>query len=322
DEETASLLKEAMVSTGDSAAIVGALKAGIGNVSIFAEALGEVMDPSTVSELESLLDRVDREVRKVLLRGLEKIGSASSFDSLVKALNDADGHVRGLAARAVVATGDTRGVGVLRDALVKEPFSDVREVIGAALSSCRGGGVEGVFEDLLQSENPSLRTVAVKGFGRLKTAGAMAFLKEAAADKDPDVRKEAVLALGLFDEDDAVGAIVSGALADDKREVKMAALQVAGAMGDGEKILIEAVGNSDMWVRFKAVSILGEKRAAAAEDAIIGLLLGDEPPVKIACIKALGNMRSARAVGVLKGFIDHADPYIREAARNAVKGSL
>lgn len=317
DEESKELLKHALVTIGNSAVIVEALEKDIGNKSVLAEALGEIGDPSTIDEIKSLLHRVDRETEKALLKSLEKISSASSFETLVDALHDKDGHVRGLAAKALGRLGDKMAAPILLEALVKEPYPDVQERIGEVLSGYKGDEMKDLFIKLLSHEKPAMRIIAVKSLGRLKGKGAKEILAGMLTDNEPMVRKEAVKSLGEFEGED-ISDVVSGSFRDDNASIRLAALEVIGARNGGQSRLMELLKDENMWVRFRAVEILGERKANEAEDAIMNLLSRDELPIKIVSVKALGRLGSKKALPLLKDFVYHSDPYLSAAAKDAV----
>jgi len=318
DEETISLLKDALIGIGDSDAIVEALKVERRGISILAEVLGEIGDPSALLEIQSLFDKVDRDVRKVLLKGIERIGDPSSLDTLVMALQDRDGHVRGLAARVLREIGNEKAIPLLYDALLKESYSDVKEVIGESLSSYEGGVVKERFIALSCEKDPSLRVIGVRGLGGIDTEDSRQALIKALNDSSPMVRKEAIRSLGRFKGLD-ITSLLAGSLEDDERDVRMAVLDVLESIDGGEGLLISAMKDRDMWVRFRVVNILGEKKGGIPEDAIIALLINDEIPVKIACANLLGDRGSKGAIPILEGLKGHSDPYLRDAVKAALE---
>ncbi len=318
DEESKDLLKDALVTVGDSDCLITALKSNMGNVAVFLEALGEIGGSSAEKELRSFLGKVDRETKKILLSSLQRAGKASSFESFVDALDDEDGHVRGLAARALGEIGDKRAVPVLHDAILKEPYNDVQETMADALVCYRGEGIEEVFVDIYSSAKSSLRVVAIRCLAMLKTEKAREILLDAANDGEIEVKKEAVSCLVDLKGNDILVAI-KFALHDSNRDVRMTAVEVLGARDDGGKALVGVLKDDDLWIRFKAVGMLGDKKVEGVEDALIGLLEKDEPPVKIASAKALGQTGSDKALDVLKRFTNDKDIYLRDAARDAFR---
>ncbi|MBI5328536.1 MAG: HEAT repeat domain-containing protein [Deltaproteobacteria bacterium] len=317
DEETVSLLRHAMAAVCDSSVIVDALKKGYRNISVFAEALGDIGDQSSFEHLKSIIENVDREAKKALLGTLEKIEAASSFDTLANAMQDKDGHVRKVAARILGNMKDKMAVPLLFNALLNEPYKDVQEALGEALFCYSGDDVEGLLIKLLNNEKTSLKIIAVRGLGKLKTDNSRNALIQAVKRSEPDIRSEAVKSLGRFEADDITG-IVSKFLKDESKTVRLSALEVMRTRDQECRFIIDAADDEDMWIRFRAIEILGEKNVKDAEGFIIDKLMNDELPVKAACIKTLGSIGSKNSLYVLKGFIDHSDPYLSAAARGAL----
>jgi len=320
DEETQQLTREALIASGDSKTILQALKTSDkDNMAILVEVLGEIGDPTVVRELQSLMNRVDRDTKKKILSSLEKIDPKLSFDTFIEALKDLDGHVRGIAARALGRLQDKRAIPFLLDALLREPYRDIKEIIGEALSSYKEKVVEETFIGLLDQEREDLRVIAIRGLGQFKTERAKDCLLRTLKDKGPGVRKEVLRALGNFKGTD-IAEMVAEALKDPERDVRIVAVEILGNDPTGYPYLLQALEDRDMWVRFKAVALLGERRVGSAEEAIIDLLSREEmTPVKVACLKALGMIGSARGIALLRKYTRHDDPYLREAARKALE---
>ncbi len=319
DEETSKLLREALVTVGTSGALIKRLKSNISSMSIFIDALGEMGDSSVVHDLKSLIDMVDRDTKKILLKSLEKIGKASSFDTISDALRDKDGHVRKIAAVSLGEIGERRAIPLLHEAILKEPFRDVQEAMADVLSDFKGEEVEEVFISLLGSEKPALRVIALHCLGRLQVERAReAVINSIYSDKDVKVREEAVRCLRNFTGEDTL-KVLGDILNDREKDLRIAAIEVLDGRGDGDALLIGALGDSDIWVRFKVVNMLAERDTEGIEGRLIELLLGDEIPVKVAAARALGRVGTGKAVEALKRFEGHEDSYLSDAAIEAIK---
>ncbi len=318
DIELKNALKDALVNTGDGSVVADTIKMEMKGLSLLIEALGEIGDPATVKEMQELLGGIDRETKKILLTSLEKIGDASSFDSLVKTLKDDDGHVRELAAKALGRISDERVVPILFDALLREPYRNVRDVMSDVLSTFDES--EQLFIDLLENEDDEIRVIAVKALGRLcgdRCLKCLSGLKQVLHDENTTVRKEAVKALGLCD-DVEVSSLLANFIKDKDKDVRIAVIDAIAGKDGGTRTLLYALNDSDMWVRFKAVTAIGAKKVAEAEDTLIKLLRTDEIPVKIACAKALEEVGSKRVLDVLKDYTDHEDSYLRGAVMEII----
>ena len=319
DEETRDALKRAIIACADTDKIVEALTGRSERVLVFVEALADIKDPSTVEVLASTLKKsTDTKVRVKALQALGNIATSETYDSLVEALQNDHGNTRKAAARGLSNLVDTRAVAPLLEALLKEPYDDVIEAIASSLSSLPGASVEETFISLLSSEREAMRVVGLNGLAGIPTEKSSKALSALLTDEEASVRSAAVSAIGAFD-GEAAADLLSRALEDPEKEVRLAALDVFSSRSGGEKFIMKGLDDADMWVRFKAASSLAEKKYHAAEEKLIELLRDDEVPVQITAARALAGLSSVKAADTLRGFLDHSDSNLREAAAAALE---
>ncbi len=317
DEETRGYLKDAIVALADIGKLIAAMsKYPLHNLT-FVEAFSDLKDPDTVEPITTLLDTdPDAKVKRAAIEALGNIGTPNTFDTLVVALKDSEGNVRKNAVEALGKLGDDRVVPVLIDMLLVEEFDDVKDAIGQSLSMFSGVEVESAYVSLLDNKDMAIRVVGIDGLGSLKSDGAKNRLMEALGDNDARIRSECIRALGGYEDSD-ISTILSGALADKDKQVRMTAIEALGNRGE-EKLTVGALGDEDMWVRFKVANILAEKQVPESEEKLVELLKNDEIPVQVACAKALGTLGSKKAVDTLKGLTDHDDSNLKNAATEAL----
>lgn len=317
DEMTRSYLKDAIIALADINKITVAMSEYAKQALTFVEALAELKDPSTVESLIVLLEtNPDKKVKKIVIDALGNIGTSNTYDTLVDSLGDDESNVRKSAAIALGKLGDTRAVAPLLEFLLRAEYDDVKEVIGESLTILGGPEVESAYVSLLDNEDMTIRVVGLEGLGNLKTDGAKKCLIETLGDDDAKIRSECIRALGGFEGDD-ISTILTGALSDKEKDVRMGAIEVLGNRGE-EKLLLGALDDEDMWVRFKVANIFAEKQVPESEDKLVELLKNDEIPVQVACARALGALASGKAVETLKGLIDHKDNNLKNAAIEAL----
>ncbi len=327
DEEMKTLVKEALKAPGDSRSIVECLGRVERNLDVLIEALGEIGDDVAIHTLEDLFDRAGRDAKRVIMKVLARAGT--SLELAIGGLSDPDGHVRKAAARALSrVAGDPEGAGKAMEALyraiLQEPYEDVLEVMVDALSSLgtveplKGKAVS-MLERLLHHERPSVRRSALRG---LRIAqGIDSYLGEALKDPSPEVRKEAVSMACLLENP---LSILEPAIKDPDRRVRLEAVKFLEGVGNGLDTLLKALDDEDIWVRYKAVEAIesfipemGERRQEV-EDTLLTLLLQDEIPVKVACVKVLDRMGSEKALPVLRRFEGHEDPYLSRCVKEVL----
>jgi HEAT repeat protein len=320
DEDTRAMLKDAIIKSGDLGRIVAALKVFSHRALVFVEALAEVADPSTVGPLSDLLaESKDSKVRRVIVEALGTARSPGAYGPLVAALKDPDGTVRKFAAKGLAGLGDARAVEALFSAMTREgEYDDVKDAIGDALAEFEGDRVEGLFVDLLKGRDFASRAVAVRGLGKLSTERARTALAGALNDNDPQIRCEAVRAIGYSGGAGLAGLVIK-ALDDADKDVRLTALDIVAWLPDADPHVTKSLRDADVWVRFRAASLAAEKAIASAEDELIERLKTDEIPVKVASAKALGAIRSKKAIKTLTAFLNHEDANLSSAAADALQ---
>jgi HEAT repeat protein len=317
DEMTRSYLKDAIVGLADINKITVAMSEYSGHSLVLVEALAEIADPSTVESLLAHMETgPDKKVKRTIIEALGNIGTPNTFDTLVEALSDDEGHVRKMAVVALGKLGDKRAVGPLVELILRAEYDDVKDAIGKALSLFEGSEVEEAYVSLISNDDIATRVVGIEGLGSLKSASAKGKLLEILGDDDPKIRSECIRALGALDADD-ISTVLSGALKDKDKQVRTAAIEALGSRGE-EKLIVGALDDEDMWVRFKVANILADKNVPESEDKLVELLENDEIPVRVASARALGALKSKKAVATLKKLSSHDDSNLRNAAEEAL----
>ncbi len=315
DKEKWTLLKDTIVSIADPDTLVKEIEEFQSLPSVLIEAVAEIADADNLHLLHMLLKTAERDEKKVIIKALERIASPSSFRPLVSAVHDDDGHVRECAARALARVGGRRAISVLKKALLREPYRNVQEVMGAILSSFKDRGLEDFFVRLMKKESLSLRIVGIRGLGEIGGERAIRHLVESLDSDDPELRKEAIHAIGRIGDKESLAQVVR-CVNDPDRGVRLAALQVIGEQDDFDDAIVDALSDEDVWVRSMAVRLIGERGIKGTEKALIELLKFDKPPVKVACMKALGRFDTVDSREAIGAFVDHSDPILRETARS------
>jgi HEAT repeat protein len=266
---------------------------------IAVEVIGQLQCPEAVPRLIAVLNGDLREVRRSAVLALAEIGGDAVLPVLRTCVDDRDGHVRNAAMSALGGIRDKNSFDHLLRHLAVENYKDVLEVNVRALLMISEQRVAAVMKKLAPavkellgrctnnidmllalSAEPELaiRIAALAGLGRQRDDRARTRLAEALQDKDPEVRKAAVIALGQLNAVD---------------ELK------------------KALGDKDMWVRLYAVKALGETGDAETAKAVIPLLYDTETPVVLSAVDALVQSGNSSAVA-LSALQNHRDERVRE----------
>jgi len=138
-------------------------------------------------------------VRQRSARALGIIADPAARDGLLGLLEDPNNLVRFNAAAALAAMDDSQGIDFLFDALQNEdPILRANAVKFLTQVQRRSGAVEGQLLEALGNDNPLSRAGAAQVLGEARVAGAVQALLTATGDKVPDVRCNAIIALGLI----------------------------------------------------------------------------------------------------------------------------
>ncbi len=162
-----------------------------------------------------------------------------------------------------------------------------REAAATALGRFGAPAVEPLAA-LLAEGDAEVRWWAARALAEVGQPGGLAPLIEALGDGDPDVRACAALALGHVGGDGAAAALAQ-ALADESAFV-------ASIAGD-------------------ALSMIGE----AAVDALAARLDDPSAHVRLLAVRALGRIKSQRAIGPLFGVLEDPSYLVRHYAHEALE---
>jgi len=239
------------------------------------------VQPSVVA-LSKMLSDADKNVRMVVVEALGQLRDSEAVPLLSNCLRDASWEVRGAAAGALALMGERSTVPLLIEAL-KDPDADVRMAVAEALGVI--GDVEAIEPLILaqlDSETP-VRQTALKAIMRVDYR----WYRNARAYRMLPVLKRAVRG-----EDYSIRAAATELL-ERIFSIKRHALRNVSA--DPE----------------------ADRRIQAAE-VLITCLWDDDPLLAGAAAEALGQLRSRRAIDVLKVKSEDKHPWVSQQAAQAL----
>jgi HEAT repeat protein/S1-C subfamily serine protease len=325
--------------------------------------------PAEASDVASLIKSLESPEPPKRARAAEVLGEVgadakAAVPHLVKLLKDKDESVRKNSVQAIVQIGSlTQGdlPGVV-DA-IKDPNPDIKV---SAITAIQLMGPEAdiaipsLIEALHDPQTP-VRLHAAKALGAM-TATAKAAIPTLAkvleADKSPDVRAEAVLALSKMGPDARVALpSLEAALKDPNLDVRLGILSAIESIGPDAKILapllVKTMKEKNRDYRAGVIKALGAIGPDAAKDSLeplisslqegrlrrdatealskmgkpavkplIALLIARDPNIRICAVVALGEIGpdAKSAVDLLNRLarVDRAQE-VRDAAKDAVK---
>jgi HEAT repeat protein/MFS family permease len=161
----------------------------------------------------------------------------------------------------------------------------------------------------LDDAHPHVRREAVLALGRLGGPEAVAALKRLAADPKNDLQPEAVVALDLLAEADAV-------LHSRVNELRRTE---PGLSYNEVRRLVDQLDDADPHVRREAVQALGRSGGSdLAVAALIGVLDSPQPDLQAEAAIALGETRDLRAVTPLLKKLQDSNEIVREDVAGAL----
>jgi len=226
-------------------------------------------------------------------RVLGRLSVPESKPLLVERLRDRDPAVR---REAIGALGELQAVEALEEVMgAIEAAGDWGNLLAViALVRMGRGSVPRIGALLRSSRSPAMTKALLQATGQLGAAADPALVRALTTHGDPEVRVEAIRALGTLEPDpDAVAACLR-AMDDYEWPVRALAACSLGRLGDTRAIerLRQAMGDSAYWVRHHAAEAMGAL-GEPGEKALRGAGADPNPFVRDMAAQAL-YLRAAR----------------------------
>ncbi|MGA1839301.1 MAG: HEAT repeat domain-containing protein [bacterium] len=312
------------------------------DVRIFsASILGEIKDPMAVDDLIEALTDSNENVRHASIESLGKIGDIRAVEPLINCLSQ-DYWIQYPAIMALGNIGDRSAIKHLIKLLNDEKL---RDAVIEALGNIGDVSVIPVMSDMLFHNNdPSLRNDMIASLVNIqrmaKPDGAclpsiknvlnndelINHLLDSLKDKDHEVKKNAIIALGWLKEKKAVedlldliddydleeyvvGSLVSigvkalpeliNKLQNSDPKIQISLIQCIYWIGDIEGVAacIPLLESKNSEVRYHAMmAISNNLDMKEVEDALLGLLSDPDPDIQEALVEILGKLSSKRLI--------------------------
>ncbi|MBF0328286.1 MAG: HEAT repeat domain-containing protein [Nitrospirae bacterium] len=275
------------------------------------EILGETKSKKSVSRLLNYLNDMRRDLRRASAEALGEIQDPDpdAIKGLLDASHqDVDSHVRRTSIDALGNIKSKAAVKPLLELMEVERYRDVLERIVKALLNIDaesflaniGGYNETVKEiiadtvsdldvllKLSEDNSKKVKSAAIHSLGKVGTAAALLKLSSFLSDSDSDIRRAAVVGLG--------------------------------EAGYCSQDLINALHDSDPWVRFYTIKSVGFSCDRERSIELIRDMLDDEfIPVVMSAIDAIMNLGGREAYEVLSAHEEHPNPDVRDKIREAL----
>jgi HEAT repeat protein len=320
-------------------------------------ALERIPDPGAPAALRSALETTEGDLLIGVITSLGSLRDEDAVEALTRLSRDEDAPISGAALRALGRIATPPAVGVVQAALssgredaasatllaAEEQRAHGHEDVAIALYDavrsadvprpCRLGATRGAIVsrrsvpfllEQLGSDDRAIRDVALGAIREMPSSGLADALHARLASAGPDLRLQLTLALRDC-HNEASFAVVRAELADDSEAVRLAALTVVSAVGQGPELAtalldVVAAGRSPA-EKQAAMELLTRMEGGAEVDRVIlGRLAADETvDARIDVIRVLGDRRVQDAVDDLLAQARDPNPRVRVAALRAMR---
>jgi HEAT repeat protein len=175
----------------------------------------------------------------------------------------------------------------------------------------------------LTDADPHVRECAIRVAGYFGFEDCIAGIFDRLGDDDEAVRRSAIEQLPTLDDPHSLRVLLAALREETPRNRAAAAHALRSVAGEGvETALIDALHDSDTWVRYFAAGSLAARGGSPAIDPLRQAARGDPAPhVRIAAVQALGRIDADAVVPLALELGADADAEVAGAALVAVAGA-
>jgi len=212
------------------------------------------------------------ERRRLIVEVISELKDPLFYETLIRLLNDGDGHVAAYAARGLGRIGDRRAAEEVFP-LLAHPYPDVQEAAVAALTGLKEFLHIPELLDKLKSQNILLRKNTALILGNIGARESIETLGFAVKDESEEVRKAAVRAISMIGTEDA-NRHLRTALTDESAEIRAIATESLSLYGDVDVLnsVIVMTRDPDEGVRAAAARALSRYNNELSLRTLLGLL--------------------------------------------------
>jgi HEAT repeat protein/cyclophilin family peptidyl-prolyl cis-trans isomerase len=246
-----------------------------------------------------------------------------AYEALASAVLDASGQPRSQwwpIAYALQRLEDPRALPALL-ALVKAPHPYTRAFAAKGLGAMKDPSAAAALLPLLDSPDKAVLVEALRSLGRLHDRRASAALLKivSAPGTDPQVRLEAVGALGAAGGDRAFGALVD-LIGDPAPPIRAAAIQALAQLDrDAFITILSGLDDDPHWtVRAALATVLGSFAREIGLPRLRGMLGDPDARVVAAALAGMSKHAPPDAATILVERLKTEDPVVRAAAANGL----
>ncbi len=277
--------------------------------SLAIEMLGKIRSKQAAFRLVDYLDNISRDMRMSSAEALGEIGENSAIEPLLlTSEKDSDAHVRKAAIEAIGNIRSKAAFKPLMKLLTTEKYYDVVEKIVEALIKI---DADVFLSDISKYPDNVRETIA-------KTVSDVDILLGLAGDPNKKVKIAAIYSLGRAATDNATARLISF-LGDKDPDIRKAAVVALGETRYCPPELFNALQDDDPWVRFYAIKAIVFSCDKEKAINMISTMLHDEfIPVVMSAIDAIAEIGGREAYETLVQYEGHQNPDVRNKIKEAM----
>jgi len=207
--------------------------------------IAHIKDPALVPDVINALSDSSNNVRKDAINTLADIKDSRSVEPIIELLSDKDHNIRSGAIRALSGFMDKRTVPhMLKIMSDKNETTDIRLLIMSLLRQIDPAQWSKNIALLVEDPSPEIRREAVRGISILQDPDTVTLILTCLMDKDKDVRREVVLALGNYKDNRVVDQLITILKSStEEKDIRSAAINSLTRIRD-ERSVIHLMGIS------------------------------------------------------------------------------
>lgn len=275
--------------------------------------LGRVADKRSHELLLDYIEDPDPDIRAQIIYSLGEIKEKSDIDIVIRFLNDPYEKVKIEAIWAIGEIGDVKAVEFL------VPLMKDRELIEEIITTfgkLKDARIVPILKDFLEHKDDLIRAKAAHALGKIRDPKAVLPLIKLLNDSSSDAGNMAAYSLGEIGSPKAVEPLIealrAGRLDED---VVMKSLAKIGK--SSLNIIIDALGDEDLYIKTCAAKLLGTIGDAQAVDSLIIAMKNSDVFVLDEIINSLGKIGDKRSVIKLIDAMKDENQNIRACAARA-----
>ncbi|MGA1794476.1 MAG: HEAT repeat domain-containing protein [bacterium] len=275
------------------------------------------------------LHNPDPRIRACIIRCIDWIGNRQGVEACIPCLKDENIEVRNQAAMAMAGWLD---LAAIEDGLfesLSDPEPEMRSLVAEILGrSSSKRLVDRLLPELFVKDR-SRRLLAITILGRLKNPRTCSPLKGLLEDPSDEIRSAAYIALSSLTVKGLSEELLARGITDASPRVRKAvASSITAETGTPlEGTLLVLLGDQDQDVRLAAIEALGRIGDPCCAEDLVRAFSDTPKHLGLAILRAMGNLRTARSLRFLTGFLKRHDRDLKRVAIESLgmlkdKGSI